>query len=88
MEYSKIDPGLAGALEDISPDDRELLTVSVRTICPLSPDQQKELRRMGGKGVDSGLGIYSATVDRTTLAELSRQPWVRKVSLARRLNMS
>jgi hypothetical protein len=88
MDYQKLDAGLAGALEEVTEAINDELPVSVRTKRPLSSTEQAELRHLGGQGVDSGLGIYSATVNRASLAELSKKPWVRLVSLARPLKPS
>jgi hypothetical protein len=88
MNYLKLDAAVASALEDFTDKANKTLVVSVRTTHPLSQSEQEELKDLGGQGVDSGVGIYSATVDRTTLADLSTKPWVRLVSLARPLKMS
>lgn len=88
IDYGKLDPGLSGVLSEAPRDPAEMLTVSVRTVRPLSAQQQAEFESLGGKGVESGLGIYSAVVDRSALVALSNKPWVKLMSLARRLKMS
>jgi hypothetical protein len=88
INYGKLDPALSGVLSEMTQEPAEMLTVSVRTVRPLTAQQQAEFELLGGKGVESKLGIYSAIVDRSRLVALSNKPWVKLLSLARRLKMS
>src|SRR5262245_60286963 len=88
MQYTKIAAGLASALSDPSAGDDEEYLVSVRTARPLTPTEQSEFRQLGGVGVDSKLPVLSAKLPRGKISELSEKPWVRLLTLSRRLTPS
>jgi hypothetical protein len=85
MDYSKVDAALAAVLSEPTVGNDPSLVVSVRTRAPLDPMQQAELRNFGVQGVESDRTIFSATVSPHTVIQLTEKPWIRQLSLARRL---
>jgi len=85
MEFGKLDAGLASALSEPAPAAGEFL-VSVRADRPLTPDEAAEFGRLGGMGGEKGETVLSARLSRDKLAALSEKPWVRRLTLARRLH--
>lgn len=85
MDYSKMDAALAAILSEPTIGSHPCVAISVRTVGPLDPVQQAELRNLGVQGVASGRNIFSATVSPETVIKLTEKPWIRTLSLARRL---
>lgn len=83
LDYDKIDPALAAALEET--DQGPKLDVSVRTAAPLDPGQQVALERLGVEGLCAGPTVFTAKVTPQELESLTERPEVRLVSLARPL---
>jgi hypothetical protein len=88
MQYGKIDAGLASALSDPPTREDEMLLISVRTARPLTPAEQAEFCQLGGIGADAEVPVLSARLPRAKIGELSEKPWVRRLSLSRRLKPS
>jgi hypothetical protein len=86
MDYSKVDAALAAVLSEPANDNNSQLAISVRTVGPLDPKQQAELQNLGVQGVESGRSVFSATVALQTVIKLTEKPWIRVLSLARRMN--
>lgn len=84
MEYSKLDAGLSGALSDGASEQEQFL-VSVRTARPPDAAESKEFSQLGGMGAESGLPVLTAKLTREGIEKLSSRPWVRLISLSRRL---
>ena len=61
------------------------LDVSIRTDSPPNPVQRAELIRLGVRGVDAGANLLSARATPVDIERLADLPWVRLVSLARKL---
>jgi len=85
MNYQKIDPGLAGALEDALNPDARTLVVFIQTAGPPSPDQFTLLRQYGVSDADTDRQIFTVTLSPRAVEELSDQPWVKYLSLSSRL---
>ena len=82
MNYSKLDASLSAAISQYSPSDESTFQVSVRTLVPPSPEQQKELENLGVHGVSSRSRVFSAELSPSAVSELSEKPWIRLLSLA------
>lgn len=85
MQFTRIDAGLASALSDESAGENEEFLVSVRTNRPLTSVEQQEFLQLGGIGADHRLPVLSAKLTRERIDELSGKPWVRLLTLSRRL---
>lgn len=60
-----------------------LVEVLIRTVAPLSPQQQAELFQAGGK-VRAVMGnVLSATINAASLEAVAQLPFVRKIELSR-----
>jgi hypothetical protein len=88
MDYGKLDAALASALLSSAGRTTEPLTVSVRTTAPPDGEQRKLLSQLGVFGVESPISVFSAHLTPDAVDQLSRQPWVRLLSLSRRLTPS
>ena len=84
MNYDKVDATLASALQQFSAASSNL-EVSVRTVAPLNSAQEAELERIGVRGAQAGRTIFSASLSRDALDQLSEKPWIRLLSLAQQL---
>ena len=88
MQFTKIDAGLANTLSEPAPGHDEEIHVSVRILRPLTHVEQREFHQLGGVGVDSGLPVLSAKLTRDAIDQLTEKPWVRLLSLSRKLEPS
>jgi hypothetical protein len=85
MEFTKLDAGLASAVGAAPAAEDEVFLVSVRLSRPLTAIEQNEFRDLGGIGCDSRQSVMSARLSRAGIEALSNKPWVRSLSLSRRL---
>ena len=60
-----------------------LLEVLIRTAAPLNSEQQAALYQAGGKVRNMTGNVLSATVNATSLEDVARLPFVRKIELSR-----
>lgn len=88
MNYSKLDASLSAAISQCAGSDDSIFQVSVRTLVPPGPEQQRELESLGVHGVSSRSRVFSAELSPSAVAELSEKPWVRLLSLAQVLRPS
>jgi hypothetical protein len=85
MNYQKLDASLSAIIDDQSLSDEPNLNVSVRTLAPPDPEQQRELESLGVYGVSSNSRIFSAQLSPQAVSKLSEKPWVRLLSLAQEM---
>ena len=88
MNYKKIDAALAQTLEIRQPLKRGPLRVFVRTVEPPTPYQADELRSCGVRVVLGNRDVFTAKLTPDVIARLSDQPWIRWLSLSRKLNLA
>jgi hypothetical protein len=83
MDYRKVDPGLASALEEVDDQESASLTVFIHTV--QVPDREA-IRVLKGFGVATGEGqIFTGKLSPRAVAQLSEQPWVQSIKLSRSL---
>jgi hypothetical protein len=82
MDYRKLDPGLATALEAAADADEEV-TVLVRTRAPLDANAEALMQRFGIGNAPVGRTVFTATLARDMVQTLSDQDWVQSLSLSR-----
>jgi len=85
MNYQKLDPSLSAIVSELPQSEEPNLHVSVRTLAPPDPEQQRELERLGVYGVSSRGRIFSAQLSLEAVSKLSEKPWVRLLSLAQEM---
>jgi hypothetical protein len=86
MDYGKIDADLAFALEEADPASEDpVFSVFVRTTGEPSPGAEALLGSLGVRNPEPGSRVYTADLSSQGVAELSRQPWVRSLTLSRTL---
>jgi len=86
VEYRKLDAALTAALEEVQDRERPAFTVFVHTERAPEGPEAALMDRLGiGEGT-SGRRVFTATLSARGIAELSGQPWVRYLTLSRRLN--
>lgn len=85
MNALKLDPTLSQRLLEPAGLAEGPLEVTVRTRGPLAPDQQHRLAILGGRNVLPGRQVFTARLTPKAVAELSEEPWVFRLSLARQL---
>lgn len=85
MNYQKLDASLSAVISDRPLSDEPTLNVSVRTLAPPDPEQQRELERIGVNGVSTRGRVFSAQLSPSAVSKLSEKPWVRMLSLAQEL---
>jgi hypothetical protein len=82
MNYSKLDASLSAAISQYAASGDSTFQVSVRTLVPPSPEQQRELESLGVHGVSSRSRVFSAELSSSAVSELSEKPWVRLLTLS------
>lgn len=85
MNYQKLDPSLSAVVSELPTSEQTNLPVSVRTLAPPDPEQQRELESLGVYGVSPRGRIFSAKLSVDAVSKLSEKPWVRLLSLAQEL---
>lgn len=84
MDYRKIDPELAVALEETGEHhDEPSFSVFVRTTEAADSKATAVLGSLGVRHLEHGSRVYTAELSSRAVAELSEQPWVRSLSLSR-----
>jgi hypothetical protein len=84
VDYRKLDPALAIALQDAPNLDDPTLLVFVHTERPPGAQEAAALERHGIRTGD-GRGPFTATLSPRAVEDLSDQPWVRSLKLSQRL---
>ena len=88
MNYQKIDAALAVALQDIQDWEARILVVFIQTESELDNDAVAFLERLGVRGVTNKRQIFTATLSRREIEELSEQVWVKYLRLSQKLRLS
>lgn len=84
MNYQKLDPALAIALNDVHNPEQPSLTVFIQT--DSAPDAAgTTLLKSLGIGVTSGRNTFSATLSANAISQLSEQSWVKYIKLSQTL---
>jgi hypothetical protein len=86
LNYTKVDPFLAVALKTKERDD-DLFTVFVSVKKGLGYTEITRLQKLGIPFNRNNPEIFSATISRKTISELSDQSWVRYLRLSTKLKM-
>jgi hypothetical protein len=82
MDYGKIDPALAGALQELDDAEQRTLPVFVRTDGSQDREALSLLQQVGVHGADPVGSVFTGTCSASGVAKLSEQPWVTSVTLA------
>jgi hypothetical protein len=83
VEFEKLDPQLAMALEDVSADEE--LLVFVEATHPLSQQQATALRALGIGSASPGESLATGTLTTASLASATALPFVKSIQLSQRL---
>jgi hypothetical protein len=86
MDYGKIDAWLSAELGNESLTCERNLLVFVEITAPPDGEQKEELKRLGLADIASDRTIFSAQMSSQQVSELSDKPWVRLLSLSKKLN--
>ncbi|BAZ53532.1 hypothetical protein NIES4103_62110 [Nostoc sp. NIES-4103] len=87
MNYQKLDPALAMALNDVPDSQAPSLAVFIHTEPVLNTAATAVLENCGISGVTSGKDIFTATLSPNTISQLSEQPWVKYLKLSQKLHL-
>ncbi len=88
MDWSKIDPALAAALEEVEEDlDGRRLPVAIDFEVAAAPAHRQILEELGVPLGCSPASGEAATLSARQVGALSEQPWVHRLRLARRLRL-
>ncbi len=86
MNYQKLDPALAMALNDVQNPEEPSLVVFIHT--EPAPDEEAAafLERLG-INVTSGRDVFTAKLSAHAVSQLSEQPWVQYIRLSQTLRL-
>jgi hypothetical protein len=84
MDWTKIDPALASAIEDIEHSADELVRVLVRV--NRAPTMTEAAAAGIDLGADSDRPVFTATAPLVAVERLTEEPWVRSLTLSRILH--
>jgi hypothetical protein len=87
MNYQKIDPALAGALDRVGDSDENILPVFIHTRRISDMDEISILQELGISGVTLGRSIFTGLISPRRVRFLADQPWVRSIKLGRKLHL-
>lgn len=87
MDHRKLDAALAAALEEPGDPAAPELAVFVHTDHPLGAEETGLMDRLGVSGATPGRNVFTATLSRRAIDELSEQPWVQSLRLSRKLRL-
>src|SRR5687768_3243271 len=85
VDYRKIDPELAGALADACDLHAPSSKVFIETEHPPRDEEAAVLEAVGVSGSLQGRLIFTAELSPAQVARLSEEPWVRFLTLSRKL---
>lgn len=83
MDYGKIDGALAGALTPEQDMATSRLSVFIRTNPDLPPAAAQLLQKYGLDAALESVPLLSLELSPSQIEELSEQPWVKSIKLAR-----
>ncbi|MDJ0557464.1 MAG: hypothetical protein QNJ68_24050 [Microcoleaceae cyanobacterium MO_207.B10] len=84
MDYRKLDPALMNALSKVKESQKQALEVFVRTMEIPSEIEASFLQQLGVRGVNHHRCTFTARLSAQAVTELSNQPWVHNLKLARK----
>lgn len=87
MNFHKIDPTLAAAIDEIKNAEEPILAVSIYTAKSRDETATLFLNGLGVRVYSKNQDTFTATVSPRTVKELSQQPWVRFVKLSPKLHV-
>ncbi len=86
MNYQKLDPALAMALNDVQNPEEPSLVVFIHT--EPAPDAEAAAFLEGlGVNVTSGRDVFTAKLSANAVSQLSQQPWVQYIRLSQTLRL-
>ncbi|HEY9636985.1 MAG TPA: hypothetical protein V6D14_26530 [Coleofasciculaceae cyanobacterium] len=86
MNYQKLDPALAIALNDVQNPEERSLAVFIHTE-PVPEAASSLLQSLGVSGVTTGRKVLTATLSANAISQLSDQPWVQYLKLSQTLRL-
>jgi hypothetical protein len=86
VNYDKLDPSLAMALDDDDASSNEFV-VFIEVTKPLTPQDAENLRRLGVSAATAGESLLTASLNHERLARVSELASVRSLKLSQRLAM-
>lgn len=84
MDYQKLDAALAIALNNVENSDERCLVVFIHTEPAPDATATAFLERLA-VSVPKGRDVFTATLSRNAIAQLSAQPWVQYLKLSQKL---
>lgn len=88
MNHAKLDAPLAAAMDESRDPGARVLIVFVDLETDAIATSTGSLARFGLAGDGDRGGVRTTTLSARDVAELSEQPWVARLRLAQRLNLS
>lgn len=88
MNYPKLDPPLAAAVDESKSAEEPLLAVYIYTAKSRDESATVFLNGLGVRVYSKNQDTFTATVSPHTVKKLSQQPWVRYVKLSPKLHSS
>jgi hypothetical protein len=83
VNYEKLDADLSAELDQTSNDPDARVPVFIHVTQPVGVAEEEFLRRLGLGGDLQGQELITATLAPRSIEELSSQPWVRYLKMAR-----
>ncbi|MBH8555013.1 hypothetical protein I8751_22230 [Nostocaceae cyanobacterium CENA357] len=87
MNYQKLDPALAMALNNAQAPEAQGLEVFIHTESILQPTATTVLKSFGVNDVSSNKDIFTAILSPSAISQLSEQPWVKYLKLSQNLRL-
>ncbi len=87
MNYQKLDPALAMALNNAQTPETQGLEVFIHTESILQPTATTVLKSFGINDVSSNKDIFTARLLPSAISQLSEQPWVKYLKLSQNLRL-
>jgi hypothetical protein len=87
MNYQKLDPALAMALNNVQAPEAQSLEVFIDTESILEPTATTVLESFGINDASSGKDTFTARLSPAAISQLSEQPWVKYLKLSQSLRL-
>jgi hypothetical protein len=87
MNYQKLDPALAIALNDVPNPEESSLVVFIHTEPVVDADAAAVLSNLGVSTATAGRDIFTATLSPNAISQLSEEPWVKSLNLSQQLRL-
>ncbi|GGA10032.1 hypothetical protein [Okeania sp. KiyG1] len=88
MEYRKLDPGLVNVLNKMPTSHKQPVEVFVRTTEVPNQKEASFLKELGVRGLNHQRCTFTARLSAEAVTELSHQPWIHNLKLARKMRLA